>query len=59
MKDLVKALSLGASICFGMVVPTVLGVLADRYFNSAPLWVIVGVVAGLCSAFWTLKELVK
>ena len=59
MKDLIKALSLGATICFGLIVPSVLGVLLDRYFNTAPLWVLVGVVIGFCSALWTLKELIK
>ena len=59
MKDLVKALSLGTTICLGMIVPTVLGVLADRLLETAPCFVLVGVAVGLCSAFWTLKGLVK
>jgi F0F1-type ATP synthase assembly protein I len=42
-----------------MTVPTVLGVLADQYLGTAPAGVLVGVFAGLCSAFWTLKELIK
>ena len=59
MKDLMKALSLGGTICLGLVVPTVLGVLLDRHLNSAPCFVLAGVVIGLCSALWTLKGLVK
>lgn len=59
MKDLIKALSLGTTICLCMTVPTVLGVLADQYLGTAPAGVLVGVFAGLCSAFWTLKELIK
>ncbi|MBR5290477.1 MAG: AtpZ/AtpI family protein [Erysipelotrichaceae bacterium] len=59
MKDLVKALSLGATICLCMTVPTVLGVLADRHLGTAPVGVLIGVFVGLCSAFWTLKELIK
>lgn len=59
MKDLVKALSLGTSICLCFVIPSVLGVLLDKHFHTEPLWVLVGVFAGLCSALWTLKELVK
>ena len=59
MKDLVKALSLGTTICFGMIVPTVLGVLVDRSLDTAPCFVLIGVGIGLCSAFWALKGLVK
>lgn len=59
MKDFVKALTLGTTICLEMLVPTVLGVLADRFFNSEPFLVLVGVAVGFFSAFWTLKELVK
>ncbi|MBE6108646.1 MAG: AtpZ/AtpI family protein [Erysipelotrichaceae bacterium] len=59
MKDLVKALTLGSTICFCFVLPTYLGVLADRMFHTEPLWILTGIFVGLCGAFLTLKELVK
>ncbi len=59
MKDLVKALTLGTTVCFCFLIPTCLGVLADWMFHTEPLWVLVGVFTGLCGAFLTLKELVK
>lgn len=59
MKELAKALSLGITVCACMVVPTLLGVLADRYFQTAPLWVLVGVGFGLAGAFQTLRGLIK
>lgn len=59
MKDLIKALSLGTTVCLCMVVPTLLGVWADSHFDSAPLWALIGAAFGLCGAFYTLKELVK
>ncbi|MBQ7888792.1 MAG: AtpZ/AtpI family protein [Erysipelotrichaceae bacterium] len=59
MKDLTKALSLGITVCACMVVPTLLGVLADKHFQTAPLWVLAGVGFGLAGAFQTLRELIK
>lgn len=59
MKDLAKALSLGITGCACMVVPTLLGVLADKHFNTAPVMVLAGVAFGLAGAFQTLRELIK
>lgn len=59
MKDFVKALTFGTTVCLCFLIPTWLGVLADRAFHTKSLWSLTGVFAGLCGVFLTLKELVK
>ena len=59
MRDLVKALSLGMTVCFSITIPIVIGVFADACLNTKPLWIVVGIITGIAGALYTLKELIE
>jgi hypothetical protein len=48
-----------AQVGFEMVVPIVLGLWADNYFETRPWCVVAGVVLGLAGGLWHLVYLAK
>ncbi len=59
MKDLLKAgplLQLGWVLAFSTLVPLGLGVLVDRHFHTAPLFILVGALVGIIAGtFGTVR----
>ena len=59
MKSLIQSLSLGLTVIASILVPTLIGLAADRAFAIRPAGVICGVVIGALSAFGALIQLVR
>lgn len=56
LKDL-SVLGLGWSIVGSLIFCIIGGLLLDRYFDTTPLWTLIGVGLGLVSAGYVLYEL--
>jgi len=58
MKSIALAMSLGFTIVGCILVGTIIGYYLDSYFQTEPIFMIIGIILGVVSAFLVLYRMV-